>query len=190
MDGGFDHIKYSGDKDKLLAWKEGKTGFPLIDASMRCVLVTGQVNFRLRGLLVSFLTHYLQCSWKEGARFLARKFIDYEPGIHFIQFQTQAGLALSEGIRIYDPVKQSKDKDPNGDFIKRWVPELVNLPKTFLHTPWKMSAEDQSRFRVILGEDYPFPVVPPEFPYELAQKLSKARSEGEKRIPKALKRRY
>ena len=82
-------------KKYLNAWKKGNTGFPLVDASMRCVVKTGYLNFRMRALLVSFLTHHLWQNWQDGAVHLAKNFLDFEPGIHYPQFQMQAGETLS-----------------------------------------------------------------------------------------------
>ena len=126
---------------------------------MRCVQETGYLNFRLRSTVVSFLTHLLWQPWQSGAGFLARQFLDYEPGIHFSQFQMQAGTMGIHTIRIYNPIKQSKEKDKDAVFIKRWVPELKDLPVNFIHEPWLMSAMDEMMYNFKLGEDYPKPIV-------------------------------
>lgn len=155
----FSDIRQKKNKKYLKAWKEGQTGYPLIDAAMRCVKETGYLNFRLRSTVVSFLTHILWQPWQAGAGHLARQFLDYEPGIHFSQFQMQAGTTGINTIRIYNPIKQSIEKDKEGVFIKRWVPELANLPKEFIHEPWKMSEMDQMMYQFRLGKDYPKRIV-------------------------------
>ncbi len=156
---GFDEIRNQTDTNLVKAWENGRTGYPLIDACINCVKATGYLNFRMRSLLVSFLTHHLWQPWQAGAHFLARQFLDYEPGIHYPQFQMQAGTMGVNTIRIYNPVKQSVDHDPEGIFIKKWVPALKNVPVEFIHQPWLMPSEDQIAIGFKMGEDYPLPVV-------------------------------
>ena len=143
----------------LAAWKLGMTGVPMVDACMRCLNTTGYLNFRMRAMLVSFLCHYLNVDWRMGVKHLASVFLDFEPGIHYAQFQMQAGITGINTIRIYNPVKQAQDHDPDGLFIRRWVPELHALPNDCLPAPWELTEMELQLFGLRLGKDYPFPVV-------------------------------
>ena len=166
---------YQGMRDQFepalfQAWQRGQTGYPFIDAAMRCLLATGWLHFRGRAMLVAFASYQLWLDWRPVALHLARCFTDYEPGIHYPQIQMQAGTTSINPNRMYNPLKQSLLKDPDGHFIRRWCPELAHLPNEWLHQPWLLSQTLQRQFGLRLGLDYPAPVV------ELQQATRLARS--------------
>jgi deoxyribodipyrimidine photo-lyase len=143
----------------LIAWTEGYTGYPLVDACMRCLIETGYINFRMRAMLVSFLSHHLQIDWRRGVEHLAAVFLDFEPGIHYSQFQMQAGVTGINTIRIYNPTKQAKEHDSSGEFIRRWCPEIAELPEPLIFEPWLLTTMEQLMYTLNIGSDYPNPIV-------------------------------
>jgi deoxyribodipyrimidine photo-lyase len=151
------HRAYNGirpdtaDAARLEAWSSGNTGFPFIDACMRALNRHGWINFRMRAMLMSFASYHLWLPWRESGLHLARKFVDYEPGIHWSQVQMQSGTTGINTMRIYNPVKQGHDQDPAGIFVRAFVPELNDVPDAFVHEPWLWPGA--------AGLPYPAPIV-------------------------------
>lgn len=168
---GFNNIRTITDDGFVQAWMQGETGYPLVDACMRCLKETGYLNFRMRAMLVSFLTHHLWQPWQSGVHHLARYFLDYEPGIHYPQFQMQSGVTGINTIRIYNPVKQAQDHDPHGLFVKKWLPALEKVPLPLLHQPWLMTQMEQQTYQCKIGDEFPAPVI------DLAQAAEHARKQ-------------
>ncbi len=138
------------DELKFEAWKQGRTGYPLVDGAMRSLHENGWITFRMRAMLVSFASYHLWLDWRVTAPFLAQLFTDYEPGVHYSQFQMQSGVTGINAIRMYNPIKQSLDHDPEGKFIRRYVPELAGISNQWIHEPWRMETPPH---------DYPPPIV-------------------------------
>jgi deoxyribodipyrimidine photo-lyase len=145
--------------ERLAAWQAGKTGYPLVDACLRSLVATGWLTFRMRALVVSFASYSLWLHWRPTGLFLARHFLDFEPGIHWSQLQMQSGTTGINTLRIYNPTKQAIEQDPRGVFIRRWVPELAGVPPAYIHMPWTMPADIQQAAGCVIGRDYPAPLV-------------------------------
>jgi deoxyribodipyrimidine photo-lyase len=153
----YDGLREEGfDEEKFAAWCEGRTGYPMVDACMRALHETGWINFRMRAMLMSFASYHLWLHWRPTALFLARHFLDYEPGIHYPQAQMQSGVTGINAVRIYSPTKQVADQDPDGHFLKVWLPELEGVPPEHLAEPHRMTMDERRKFG---GQDYPAPIV-------------------------------
>jgi deoxyribodipyrimidine photo-lyase len=158
------------DERRFEAWCRGETGYPMVDACMRALHRSGWINFRMRAMLVSFASYHLWLDWRPTARYLARQFLDFEPGIHYPPVQMQWGTTGINAVRIYSPVKQARDQDPEGVFIRRYLPELAKVPPEHLHEPHTMSLAQQRESSCIIGEDYPSPIVEHAVAYRLARR--------------------
>lgn len=158
MHRGFDGMREDDfNESHFKAWCDGQTGYPLIDACMRSLKETGWLTFRMRAMVTSFAAYHLWLHWREPALHLARMFTDYEPGIHYNQIQMQSGTTGINATRIYNPVKQAQDQDPEAVFIKRWIPEwdtedypapIINYQQAAREAKEKMKAfRHQAGFR-------------------------------------------
>ncbi len=142
------------DRDRLAAWEAGETGVPFLDACLRSLIATGWLNFRARAMVMAVASYQFWLDWRDTGPILARRFTDYDPGIHWPQVQMQSGVTGINTIRIYNPVKQGLDHDPTGAFTRRWLPELAAVPDSFLQEPWKWPGA-----KGLLGRRYPEPLV-------------------------------
>lgn len=147
-------LRRSSDPARLQAWEQGETGLPFLDACLRYLAATGWLNFRARAMVMACASYHLWLDWRVTGAILARRFTDYEPGIHWPQVQMQSGTTGMNTPRIYNPVKQGLDQDPTGGFTRRWVPELHAVPDAYLQAPWRWSGAGR-----ILGRRYPEPIV-------------------------------
>ena len=143
------------------AWAEARTGYPIVDAAMRQLEQSGYMHNRLRMIAASFLVKDLHVDWRLGERHFARKLIDYDQAANVGGWQWSAGIGTDAQpwFRIFNPVTQSEKFDPEGRFIRRYLPELAAVPDRFIHAPWKMTPEQQAGCGVIVGRDYPLPRV-------------------------------
>jgi len=156
-------------QEHFAAWCAGQTGYPMVDACMRSLKATGWLNFRMRAMLVSFSSYHLWLHWREPGLFLARQFLDFEPGMRWSQMQMQSGTTGINTLRMYSPTKQAQDQDPEGIFIRRWVPELARVPLPYLAKPWTMDISVQRMAGCIIGADYPAPIVDDKVALKLAK---------------------
>lgn len=128
------------------ALSTGQTGWPLVDASVRMLKEYGWINFRMRAMLVSTAAYPLWLHWRGVGEWLARHFLDYEPGIHWSQMQMQSGTTGINIPRVYNPIKQARDHDPQGVFVRRWLPAMAHVPDTWLFEPWRMPTSLRQQF--------------------------------------------
>ncbi|WP_309668862.1 deoxyribodipyrimidine photo-lyase/cryptochrome family protein [Gemmatimonas sp.] len=176
------------DTEQLRAWRDGQTGYPLVDACMRSLRVTGWLTFRMRAMVMSFASYHLWLDWRHTGPVLARWFTDYEPGIHWTQCQMQSGTTGINTIRIYNPYKQAEEHDAAGAFVRRWVPELSALSDADLVRPEQTPLMMQQMMGCVVGRDYPLPIVHHETAYAFARdrmhaiKLAAQRSGSAQRV--------
>lgn len=148
-------------KTRFAAWREGRTGYPLVDAAMRQLNATGYMHNRLRMVTASFLTKDLGIDWRRGEAYFARQLNDFDLAANNggWQWAASSGCDAQPYFRIFNPVTQSERFDPQGRFIRRYAPELSAVPDRFIHAPWRMSSREQEQCGVIVGRDTPAPIV-------------------------------
>lgn len=153
-------IPWKQDWNRFDLWRTGYTGFPLVDANMRELAATGFMSNRGRQNVASFLTKNLGIDWRMGAEWFESLLIDYDVCSNWGNWNYTAGVGNdARGFRFFNILKQSKDYDPQGEYVKHWLPELAAIPAAKVHEPWKLLPVEQQRFGVRLGVDYPNPVV-------------------------------
>jgi deoxyribodipyrimidine photo-lyase len=165
--------------DRRDAWQAGRTGVPIVDACMRYLHAHGWLPFRMRAMLVSYAAYDLWLDWRAFGPWLARQFVDYEPGIHYSQLQMQSGTTGINTLRIYNPYMQGERFDADGAFIRRWVPELEALPADWIHRPHDMPPLVQAMYGFRVDRDYPAPFVE----HAVAVREAKARFAAVQRDP-------
>ena len=184
---GFDTLRDSEpDEVRLQAWQDGQTGYPMVDACMRSLKKTGWLNFRMRAMVTSFASYHLWLHWRSTGLYLAKHWIDSEPGIHWSQMQMQSGVTGINSTRIYSPRKQVEDQDPKGVFIRKWVPELQDVPDAYIAEPHTMPEMVQGMAGCLIGQDYPAPIVDPKVAYHEARtRMYEAKGAKEVQVEKA-----
>ncbi|MBT8572341.1 deoxyribodipyrimidine photolyase [Polynucleobacter paneuropaeus] len=172
MHRGYDALRENEFNDDYFnALKEGKTGWPMVDACVVMLRETGWLNFRMRAMLVSVAAYPLWLHWKPVGDWLATQFLDYEPGIHWSQLQMQSGTTGINVTRVYNPIKQAQDHDQKGFFVRKWLPHMRQVPDTWLFEPWNMPQEVQNSISIEISRDIPQPIVD----LSIATKASKDR---------------
>lgn len=169
--------KWAHFQPSIDAWKEGRTGYPLVDANMRELAATGFMSNRGRQNVCSFLAIDLNQDWRYGADYFESTLLDYD--VHSNWGNWCAGAGMTGGrLNRFNIVKQSKDYDCHGEYVRLWLPELKNVPNEFVHTPWKMTQFQQMEYGVRLGVDYPNPVIPPFTPNDKNMQGGERNSKG------------
>ena len=157
----FAHFEWLDDEESFAAWREGRTGYPVVDAAMRMLNATGWMHNRARMIVASFLTKDLLIDWRIGERYFMQHLIDGDSASNVGGWQWAAGVGADAQpfFRVFNPTLQGQRFDPNGVFVRQWLPELRGVPSEYVHKPWKLSASDQRKYGVIVGRDYPAPII-------------------------------
>ena len=157
----YSKIQWVNDEEDFEAWKTGLTGFPIIDAGMRQLAETGWMHNRVRMITASFLVKNLLINWQWGEAWFMQNLLDGDPASNNGGWQWVAGTGTDAApyFRIFNPISQSLKFDPQGEYIRQWLPELRSIPGNLIHTPWKMSQEEQTTYQCQIGLNYPEPIV-------------------------------
>ena len=155
------NIPWRNAPDELQAWQSGQTGYPVVDAAMRQLAVTGWMHNRARMITASFLVKDLLINWQEGERWFMRSLVDGDPAANNGGWQWTAGTGTDAApyFRVFNPILQGKKFDPLGDYVRRWVPELSAVPEKWIHTPWEMPFGEKEKAGLVIGRTYPAPIV-------------------------------
>ena len=157
----FTNFPWQVNNDYLKKWQQGKTGYPIVDAGMHQLWETGWMHNRVRMIVASFLTKHLGIHWQSGANWFWNTLVDADLANNSGGWQWVAGCGADAApyFRIFNPIIQGERFDPNGDYVKRWLPELKDLPEKFIHSPWTAPQLTLQAANIILGKTYPHPIV-------------------------------
>ena len=157
----FDKFPWVKNEKFLKAWKKGMTGYPIVDAGMRELYETGWMHNRIRMVVGSFLVKHLRINWIEGEKHFRNCLLDFNKANNIAQWQWVAGCGADAApyFRIFNPILQGEKFDKEGIYVKKWVPELKNVPNKFIHKPWEMELKYQESIKTIIGKEYPSPIV-------------------------------
>ena len=168
----FNKFPWVNNKQNLIAWKKGLTGYPIVDAGMRELYETGWMHNRVRMIVGSFLVKHLRINWTEGEKHFRNCLLDFNVANNVAQWQWVAGCGADAApyFRIFNPILQGEKFDKEGKYVRRWVPEIKKVPNKFIHKPWEMAKEMQTSLNILIGTHYPMPIVEHTKARELALK--------------------
>jgi deoxyribodipyrimidine photo-lyase len=155
------NLPWENDQAAFRSWAEGRTGYPLVDAAMRQLVQTGWLHNRARMVAASFLVKDLLVDWRWGEEFFMQHLLDGDPAANNEGWQRMAGVGTGPApyLGILNPALQGKRYDPDGEYVRRWVPELARVPKLYAHQPWTMPLDVQQESGCVIGRDYPAPIL-------------------------------
>jgi deoxyribodipyrimidine photo-lyase len=161
----FDRFPWRDDPAGLRAWQKGRTGYPIVDAGMRELWHSGVMHNRVRMVTASFLVKHLMIDWRHGEAWFWDTLVDADPGSNPAGWQWVAGSGADAApyFRVFNPILQGEKFDPNGNYVRRWVPELAGLPAPLIHQPWTATPIELAAAKVTLGDNYPHPIIVHKF---------------------------